>query len=202
MMWVTKKEYGVDVLIYPSLKGKFITAVESANSYTYSPCYTIAPMTGMPAITVPMGFDSTGLPYGLEIVGKQNEESTLYEIAYSYEKATNNDKKPDAPSLYEIPSSITDLKKYYEMDSYKKEMYKKDAYNDYLSIKNEIGDYLKNYNTKEASYSDELLQKYEDSISTLEKNKRFFYGREYLYWIFGGVFILAIILIIPKKRRK
>lgn len=196
------EEYGVDVLIYPSLKGKFITAVESANSYTYSPCYTIAPMTGMPAITIPMGFDSNGLPYGLEIVGKQNEESILYEIAYSYETSSNNDKKSDVPSLYEIPDSISDLKNYYEKDAYKKEVYKKEAYNNYLSVRNEVEDYLKNYNTKDESYSDELLVKYEKSVETLNQNKRFFYGKEYLYWVFGGIVLLVIILIISKKRRK
>lgn len=196
-------EYGVDVLIYPSIKSKLVTVVQSISSYTYSPCYTIAPMTGMPAINVPMGFDSNSLPYGLEIVGKENQENILYEIAYSYEQASNNDKKPDVPSLYEVPEAIKKLINYYENDNYNKDMYKKKAYELYESSYNEIESYLKNYNNEEDSKATELLANHEEASENLKNNKRFMYGKEYLYWIFGGFIILIpVVIFISKKKRR
>jgi len=45
--------------------------------------------TGLPACTVPCGFDSKGLPIGLQIVGKAFDESMVLRVAYSYEQATD-----------------------------------------------------------------------------------------------------------------
>jgi Asp-tRNA(Asn)/Glu-tRNA(Gln) amidotransferase A subunit family amidase len=50
--------------------------------------------TGFPAITVPMGFTSEGLPTGLQIVGKLLEEPVIIQIAYAYEQATQHRKPP------------------------------------------------------------------------------------------------------------
>lgn len=195
-------QYNVDVLLYPSSKSKILTLLESTSYPTNSPCYSIAPMTGMPAITIPMGFDSNSLPYGLELVAKQKGENVLYEIAYSYEQLTNNDKDPDVPGLYEIPESVNKLKKYYEEASYNKAMYKKDAYNSYYNTYLEVEDYLKNYNEKDEDYADTLLSKYEETLEILNKNKRLLYGKEYLYWVFSGIIILTIPMIFKKKKRR
>ena len=45
-------------------------------------------VTGTPALAVPTGFSSEGLPLGMQIAGKANEEGTLYRIAWQYEEAT------------------------------------------------------------------------------------------------------------------
>lgn len=45
-------------------------------------------MTGMPAITVPCGFSSAGLPIGLQIAGRPFDEATIFRVAYAYEKQT------------------------------------------------------------------------------------------------------------------
>ncbi len=45
-------------------------------------------ITGMPAITVPCGFDEDGLPVGLQIAGKPFDEATVLRTAYAYEQAT------------------------------------------------------------------------------------------------------------------
>jgi Asp-tRNA(Asn)/Glu-tRNA(Gln) amidotransferase A subunit family amidase len=54
----------------------------------------IPPHTGFPAITVPMGFTSEGLPAGLQIVGKLFEEPVIIQMAYAYEQATQHRKPP------------------------------------------------------------------------------------------------------------
>lgn len=50
-------------------------------------------LAGLPAISIPAGFSETGLPMGLQIIGKPFAEQTLYRAAYAYEKATNHHKK-------------------------------------------------------------------------------------------------------------
>ena len=43
---------------------------------------------GLPAISVPCGFTSAGLPIGLQIVGAPFAESTVVALAHAYEQAT------------------------------------------------------------------------------------------------------------------
>lgn len=50
-------------------------------------------LAGLPAMTVPCGFSEAGLPFGLQIIGKHFDESTVYRAAYAYEQATNHHKK-------------------------------------------------------------------------------------------------------------
>ena len=45
-------------------------------------------MTGLPAISVPCGFTSDGLPIGLQLVGRPFEEATVLRLAYAYEQST------------------------------------------------------------------------------------------------------------------
>ncbi|ANA34786.1 MULTISPECIES: amidase [Burkholderiaceae] len=42
-------------------------------------------LTGMPAVSVPCGFDSRGLPAGLQIAGKMFDEATILRVAHAYE---------------------------------------------------------------------------------------------------------------------
>ena len=46
-------------------------------------------LTGFPAISIPCGFGSTGLPVGLQIAGKAFDETTVLRIADAYEQATS-----------------------------------------------------------------------------------------------------------------
>jgi aspartyl-tRNA(Asn)/glutamyl-tRNA(Gln) amidotransferase subunit A len=48
-----------------------------------------ANFTGLPAISVPCGFTRDGLPVGLQLIGRSFDESTLLQIAYSYERAND-----------------------------------------------------------------------------------------------------------------
>jgi amidase len=45
-------------------------------------------VTGSPAISVPCGFSRTGLPVGLQIVGRYRDDFGVLQIAYAFEQAT------------------------------------------------------------------------------------------------------------------
>jgi aspartyl-tRNA(Asn)/glutamyl-tRNA(Gln) amidotransferase subunit A len=45
-------------------------------------------LTGLPAISVPCGFSSEGLPIGLQLVGRAWDEATLLRAAHAYQMAT------------------------------------------------------------------------------------------------------------------
>ena len=46
-------------------------------------------VTGNPALAVPTGFASTGLPLSMQIIGKPFDEATVYRVARAYERATD-----------------------------------------------------------------------------------------------------------------
>lgn len=47
-------------------------------------------LAGLPAISVPAGYNSEGLPIGLQLIGPYEAEATLYRAAYAYEQATKH----------------------------------------------------------------------------------------------------------------
>lgn len=62
-----------------------------------SDIYTISVnLAGLPALSLPCGFDSDGLPIGMQIIGKHFDESTVLGTAYAYEQSTDwHKRKPD-----------------------------------------------------------------------------------------------------------
>jgi aspartyl-tRNA(Asn)/glutamyl-tRNA(Gln) amidotransferase subunit A len=55
-----------------------------------SDIYTISVnLAGVPALSLPCGFDSHGLPIGMQIIGKRFDESTILNIAYAYEQQSD-----------------------------------------------------------------------------------------------------------------
>jgi aspartyl-tRNA(Asn)/glutamyl-tRNA(Gln) amidotransferase subunit A len=44
---------------------------------------------GLPAVTIPSGFDHNGLPLGLQIVGRQWDEARVLDTAFRYQNATD-----------------------------------------------------------------------------------------------------------------
>ena len=46
-------------------------------------------ITGSPALSVPTGFSESGLPLGMQIVGKPFSEALIYRVAHAYEQATD-----------------------------------------------------------------------------------------------------------------
>ncbi len=52
---------------------------------------TSANLAGLPGISIPAGTDDAGLPLGLQLIGKQFDEQTILNIAYSLESEQSND---------------------------------------------------------------------------------------------------------------
>jgi amidase len=55
-------------------------------------CYYIT-VTGLPAISVPCGFTSDGLPVGVQIVGRHNDDFGVLQLAHAFEQTTQLWKK-------------------------------------------------------------------------------------------------------------
>jgi aspartyl-tRNA(Asn)/glutamyl-tRNA(Gln) amidotransferase subunit A len=61
-------------------------------------------VNGWPAISVPCGFTSQGLPMGLQIIGPHGGESVVVQLAHAYEQATDwHKRRPQLP----VPASKT-----------------------------------------------------------------------------------------------
>ena len=45
-------------------------------------------LVGLPAIALPCGFSKTGLPIGLQLIGRAFEEETVLRAAHAYEQST------------------------------------------------------------------------------------------------------------------
>lgn len=87
------EKYGVTALAYPSLLVK-PRLIEDTASHYGSASNLMSPVTGLPAINVPMGFVSDGdgdsLSLGLQMVGHEFDESSLIGAAYAYEQISKN----------------------------------------------------------------------------------------------------------------
>lgn len=53
-------------------------------------------LAGLPAMSVPCGFDTCGLPIGLQIIGKPLDEAMMMQAAYVFESERNVKKIPDS----------------------------------------------------------------------------------------------------------
>jgi len=85
----------VDAIIYPSWSNPPRKIGDSESPHgNNSP--VIAPHTGQPAITVPMGFTQAGLPLGLQLLARPFDEHKLFQYAYAYEQATRHRRPPKA----------------------------------------------------------------------------------------------------------
>jgi aspartyl-tRNA(Asn)/glutamyl-tRNA(Gln) amidotransferase subunit A len=88
----------INVLLLPTTTTT-VPAIKDAgaNPQALSPQNTaFANYYGLPAISVPCGFDRDGLPLGLQIVGKPWDETAVLHLAYRYETTTRRKTKyPD-----------------------------------------------------------------------------------------------------------
>lgn len=84
----------IDAIIYPSWNNKPARIDFFEEEYKGDNNQVIAPHTGQPAFTVPMGFTKDNLPVGLQFLGKMYDEPTLIKLAYSYEQGTKHRKPP------------------------------------------------------------------------------------------------------------
>jgi amidase len=70
----------------------YVTEINGAPLETYidwmKSCYYIS-VTGLPAISVPCGFTPEGLPVGVQIVGRHQDDWGVLQLAYAFEQATH-----------------------------------------------------------------------------------------------------------------
>ena len=86
---------GVDALLYPTWTNPPAHIDRPSEEYKGDNSQLVAPATGMPAVTVPMGYSYDGLPAGLQILGRPYAEGRLIELAYAYEQATHHRLAPE-----------------------------------------------------------------------------------------------------------
>lgn len=90
----------LDVLIYPTLRRKPALIGEELKPSTLTSTSLIAgtcrlsATTGLPAMSVPAGFTTDGLPVGMEMLGAAFAESTLLRYAYAWEQAATPRRAP------------------------------------------------------------------------------------------------------------
>jgi len=89
----------VDILLSPtspSTAFRFGEKADNPLAMYKSDIYTIpASLAGIPALSVPCGFDRKGLPIGLQMMSAHHREDVLLKGAYLYEQATNwHDRRP------------------------------------------------------------------------------------------------------------
>ncbi|HJZ72457.1 MAG TPA: amidase family protein [Vicinamibacterales bacterium] len=81
----------LDGLIYPTIRQKpiFVPATNQPGSNC-----RVSAQSGLPAISVPVGFTTDGIPVGMEFLGREFVEGDLLEIAFSWEQATHHRRLP------------------------------------------------------------------------------------------------------------
>ena len=89
-------EHRLDAIVYPTWSNP-PRLIGDLNTPHGDNSQDLAPHTGFPAITVPMGWVAVRdveLPLGLQILGNAWSEPGLIEIAYAYEQATRHRRPP------------------------------------------------------------------------------------------------------------
>ncbi len=87
-------ELKLDAIVYPTWNNKPARIMAFEEEYKGDNSQIIAPHTGQPAFTVPMGFTKGTLPAGLQFLGRMYDEPTLIKLVYSYEQGTKHRVSP------------------------------------------------------------------------------------------------------------
>ncbi len=78
------------------VKQRYVTEINDVAMDTYidwmRSCYYIT-LTGHPAASVPCGFTPDGLPIGVQIVGRHQDDFGVLQLAHAFEQATNFGKR-------------------------------------------------------------------------------------------------------------
>ena len=85
----------VNAVIYPTWRNPPAHLDKGNEEYKGDNSQLVAPATGMPAITVPMGFTYGNLPAGLQMAARPYDEGLLFKYAYAYEQETQHRKPPE-----------------------------------------------------------------------------------------------------------
>ena len=84
----------LDAIVYPSWNHPPARIADWDAGYRGDNSQVICPHTGQPGFTVPMGYVATGLPAGLQFLGRMYAEPTLIRLCYAYEQGTKHRRPP------------------------------------------------------------------------------------------------------------
>ncbi|MEE0264681.1 MAG: Asp-tRNA(Asn)/Glu-tRNA(Gln) amidotransferase subunit GatA [Acutalibacteraceae bacterium] len=85
----------LDVIIAPTVPmtafeiGKAVS--NPVETYLTDICTVPVNIAGLPAVSVPAGFNKNGMPIGIQLIGNKFAESTILNAAWQYENATHSD---------------------------------------------------------------------------------------------------------------
>ena len=99
-------EHRVEALAYPTLRRRPVVVEEPQRGTTCQ----LSASTGFPAMAMPAGFTTDGVPIGLEILGPAWSDARLVSLAYAYEQATRPRRAaPTTPPLVNgaVPGSVS-----------------------------------------------------------------------------------------------
>jgi len=83
----------LDALVYPTWSNA-PRLIGDLNTPAGDNSQVFAPLTGWPAVQVPMGYTRGALPAGLTLFGRAWSEPVLFRLAYGYEQATGHRRPP------------------------------------------------------------------------------------------------------------
>jgi aspartyl-tRNA(Asn)/glutamyl-tRNA(Gln) amidotransferase subunit A len=89
----------VDVFVLPTLTGAVLSVDQArGNPRALSPAFTVfANYFGLPAVSVPCGFDDNGLPVGLQFVGKPWDDAVVLDLADQFAAANQSVQRHPIP---------------------------------------------------------------------------------------------------------
>jgi len=82
----------LDALAYPTMRQKPTLVGEVQAGSTCN----LSAQSGLPAISIPAGFSSEGLPIGIELMGRAFTDVRLVSIAYAFEQASKKRVPPSS----------------------------------------------------------------------------------------------------------
>ncbi|MEN8374504.1 MAG: amidase [Gemmatimonadota bacterium] len=81
-------EARVDAIAYPTWTNPPAHLDRATEEYRGDNSQLIAPATGTPAVSVPMGYTYGSLPAGLQLLARPYDEGLLFRLSYAYERGT------------------------------------------------------------------------------------------------------------------
>ena len=176
-------KYNLDYVIYPTTKNEIYS---KGNNYMLKNVSgTMSSTIGYPSITIPLGYYDN-FPYGLEIMGKPNEEQSLYSFAEIIEKDNYlvNYQESSAAKLYDVPQDVESLVKFYMINSNEDNAWLKD-----------VKKYFNKYN--ESEYEKKISSELLESFISLQKEKNVMIKKVSVVKLINEYFsILFMILLI------
>ena len=192
----------LDFMLYPTTKNEIYS--KGNNQLLVNVSGTMSSVVGYPSITIPLGYYAD-MPYGIEIMGRENKEMELYNLAEIMEKHNNliNSHDSAAARLYEVPMEVNNLVNLYLNDY--------ESSSDWLD---NVRNYFRSYNGMENEKDISLdlinskeVKKEEKEVIIKKINNNYLIGDIYVYF-FISLACMGIFLYVPKvtlgmfKKRK